>query len=239
MSTLKVNTQSLIEHSYKLYKNDYPFVIDNFIENVDCIMSAADLEFCLNNPNYPGYILHQEKGKIVSDDGEWNVHPNVKERFDALRDGHGICIMGYGEHSKETNDLMGVFEQIFDVNAKLYLQVNFNSTEVGFGLHADDRDMMGIFIVQIEGYTDWKIFKNRQSGLYAQDRRYDGISENDLEIDLYHRLLPGQLLYIPHRTFHLAKPSSRRVSLSIPCLARNRNSLPDHDRNFYKLNIGE
>ena len=49
MSTLKVNTQSLIEHSKKMHKSDYPFVIDNFIENVDCIMSVADLEFCLNN----------------------------------------------------------------------------------------------------------------------------------------------------------------------------------------------
>ena len=238
MSTLKVNTQSLIEHSYKLYKNDYSFVIDNFIENVDCIMSVTDLEFCLNNPNHSGYIVHQED-KMISGGGEYNFHPNVGERFDALHGGLGICLTNYGEYSQETNDLVGIFEQIFDVNAKLYLQVNLNSTKVGYGLHVDDRVTMGIFIIQIEGYADWKVFKNRQSCLYAQDRRHDcEIDENDLEIDLYHRLLPGQLLYIPHRAFHIAKPSSRRVSLSVPCFPRNSNSVPDYDRNFYKLNIG-
>jgi Cupin superfamily protein len=261
MSKLKANWGSFNEEILlNLFVDDHPFIIRKFVENPESLATWQDVEECCNNPCSPGYIMHPQRGKVVSNGSEWNFQPNVKDRFDALHNGGGVCLLDYGEHSEETNELMGFFEDKFNVDAKSFLQIQLDGMP-GYGLHCDSRKTMGIFILQIDGSTDWRVYNNRLSGLYDHEGQshWDLILKNQLGEgiefgykkdgrlhDLFQKRLnliiedvlnPGDLIYIPHCMYHHAIPNKKRISLSIPCFIRDPQEKPAVDRRYYRLKM--
>jgi hypothetical protein len=251
MSKLKANWGSFNEEVLlNLFVDDHPFVIKKFVENPESLATWQDVEECCNNPCSPGYIMHPQHGKLVSNGSEWNFQPNVKDRFDALHNGGGVCLLDYGEHSEETNELMGFFEDKFNVDAKTFLQVQLDGMP-GYGLHCDSRETMGIFILQIYGTTNWRVYNNRLSGLYdhkgqseidliiknQKDTKLHDLFKSRLKLILEDVLTPGDLIYIPHCMYHHAIPSERRISLSIPCFIKQKEDENVVDRRYYRLNL--
>ena len=77
-------------------------------------------------------------------------------------------------------------------------------------------DQPANLIIQIEGETDWTVYNERCSTLI----KYDGYPYNPTEEEvtpcITHKMLPGDVLYIPARQYHCARPHDKRLSLSIP-----------------------
>jgi ribosomal protein L16 Arg81 hydroxylase len=248
MSKLKANYHYFNDEILlDLFIKDSPFLIRNFVENPECLATWEDVEKCFHNPFLAGYLMHPTKGKILDDGSEWEFHRNAKNRFDILHEGGGVCILDYGEYNEETNELMGFFEDKFNVNARTFIQTHLHGMS-GYGLHADARETMGIFILQVEGLTEWKIYDNRFTSLVDQEHplylevfnRYNSGElkekiDEKMNLVLEKVLTPGDLIYIPHRMYHHAVPSQRRISLSIPCFIREPDKKPDVDRRFYRI----
>lgn len=248
MSLLRANYDFMTEKMYEnLFIDDTPFYVENFVYNPECLATWKDVEICCNQPWQPGYLMDPNKGKVIPDGHEWACHGKTKERFDMLYNQGGVCFLDYGEHNEETNELMGFFEDKFNVNARGFLQAHLEPM-TGYGLHCDARETMGIFIVQIEGRTDWKIYNNRLSSLVNVDhpvhmafnsKRESGetqkLFDERLKLVIDVRMNPGDLIYIPHRMYHHATPFERRLSLSIPCFAREQGDKPEIDRRYYRI----
>jgi ribosomal protein L16 Arg81 hydroxylase len=228
-----------------LLKNDNPHFFKSFISNFNSIASWADIESCLNRPEIFNFELIDKDSNMKIDIPQANKtwvwdHP-VQDKgflFDKINHGHGLVIMNYASYSETTNKLVQTFEKLFDVNAALHVYCGLEGAG-SFPIH-DDYPVN--FIIQIEGKTRWKVFHNRISNLYQigtlNSRRYDKqIDETDLEVALDVELEPGDALYIPSRCYHVAYPTAKRISVSIPCWIKypsdplNKSS----DRNWYSI----
>jgi len=234
------------EQFENLILHDKPFIVRDFYDDPSKLATWKDVEEVCNNGNYPGYIMHPQIGKIIADGGEWNFHPNVKDRFDCILNGGGACILHYDAHNAHTNELAKFFEDRFNVDARFFLQAQLHPMD-GYGLHSDDRNTVAIFIVQIEGTTSWKVYDNRQSSLFDNEHprskdffvkyKNDEGLYSKMDLVLEETLYPGDLIYIPHRMYHWAVPSEKRISLSIPCSAREEGNKPHVNRGWYRLQL--
>ena len=100
-------------------------------------------------------------------------------------------------------------------------------------------DYTSNFIIQVEGETDWTVYNNRCAWAVKRAHRpvfLDGKDTDGLDIALQHRLKPGDMLYIPARSYHHAEPDSKRLSVSIP-LEHNAVDIKPTDRAYYKLKL--
>ena len=98
-------------------------------------------------------------------------------------------------------------------------------------------DTASNFIIQIEGSTHWTVYKNRCSNIIkpmetCQEEFNDMISEMEPAVDTI--LTPGDMIYIPARCYHQAKPTGRRLSVSIP-MQHMLPHLKPFDRTHYEL----
>lgn len=228
-----------------LLRNDQPHYFKNFLENPNLLVSWSDIESCINRPEIFNFELIDKdtnmKIEIPQANKTWVWDKLVQDKgfiFDKVNRGHGLVIMNYASFSEHTNRLMSIFENIFDVNAAIHVYCGLSGS-ASFPIH-DDYPVN--FIVQIEGKTRWKVFKNRSSSLFKigslNDKRHDKkIDEADLEVAIDIELQPGDALYIPSRCFHVAYPIEKRISVSIPCWIKYPNDpqSKSSDRNWYKI----
>lgn len=228
-----------------LLRNDIPHYFQNFIQDPATLVSWSDIESCMNRPEIYNFELIDKdtnmKIDIPQSNKTWIWDRLVQDKnflFDKLNRGHGLVIMNYASYSQTTNRLMDIFEKLFDVNAALHVYCGLSGS-VSFPIH-DDYPVN--FIVQVEGTTRWKVFKNRCSSLYKigtlNDLRSDKkIDEESLEVAIDVCLSPGDALYIPSRCFHVAYPTEKRISLSIPCWVKYPSdpATKSSDRNWYSI----
>lgn len=84
-------------------------------------------------------------------------------------------------------------------------------------------------IFQVEGVSKWIFYKNRVSTLVGKDeisRIYK--SDEDRHTHIYNKLeiqqeviaSPGDMCYIPARTYHQIIPMSDRISISFPLILK-------------------
>ena len=118
-------------------------------------------------------------------------------------------------------------------------------------------DTANNFIMQIEGETHWKVYKNRCSNIVKKQPQLkeefdfdattlDAYSTMDIdsneqaenvagmEVVIDHVLKPGDMLYIPARCYHQAQPDGKRLSVSIP-MQHMLPHLKPIDRKWYDL----
>lgn len=223
-----------------LLKNDKAHCFKQLLENPGDLLTWKDVEWCMNNPylyNFEMIDRYNNKIDIPEHRKAWIWNRTIQDKrflFEKFSEGNGLIIMNYGFHSEKTMYLLDIFEKLFDIHAAIHVYCGLENSK-SFPIHDD---YPANFIIQVEGTTKWKIFKNRISYLYKTGTMNNKLDEKDLEIDVEIELTPGDALYIPARAFHCAEPMGKRLSLSIPCWNRFTNDPENYyiDRNLYRIN---
>jgi len=224
-----------------LFLNDNPLYLKNIFPTPEKYLSWHDVEQCLNYPELFDFEVidphTNSKIEIPSYRKTWVWSKLVQDKsfiFDKINNGFGLVILNYGSYNDITNQLLKYFEQEFYVNAAIHVYCNIKENG-SFFIH---EDYPSNFIIQVEGTTPWKVYNNRLSNLYPTGIMNNFIKEKDLSVALDVVLEPGDVLYIPSRMYHYAKPCNKRLSMSIPCWNKYKTD-PEHfsiDRERYKLN---
>lgn len=226
--------------------DDKPHFFKNFVENPSDYVTWSTIEDCLNKPELFHFELiskeDNQKIEIPKYTKSWIWDRKVQDKrflIDKFNRGHGVVIMNYGYYSRQTMELLTVFERMFDIDAAIHVYCGLEDS-ASFPIH-DDYPVN--FIIQVEGKTRWKVFENRISYLYQIGTLNNQmpnrmIDEKELKVAIDVELEPGDALYIPSRCYHVAYPKGKRISMSIPCWVRYPNdpTTQTADRNWYNLN---
>jgi hypothetical protein len=231
--------QKLFKDSH-LLTTDKPFVFEKLITAPEEFLTWNTVEECLNNPvlyNFDIIDSHtNDKIKIPEYKKAWVFNKLVQDKkflFEQLDLGHTLIINNYGFYNTATNELLKLIETLFYTDAAMHVYCGLSGSK-SFKVH---EDIPSNFILQIEGVTSWTVFENRASTLVAS-----GYRPTDEEIQKFVPALtvdlhPGDLLYIPARTYHVAMPETKRLSISIPCWPKfNEPTEYSIDRTHYTIN---
>jgi hypothetical protein len=145
----------------------------------------------------------------------WARTPDQDKKLihDHIVSGKSFVILSYSRANARVKSLCAEIERHFDVNSDIHVYGARDSAN-SFKCHYDH---FANFIIQCEGETDWVVYKNRATSLW-EARNDKPVDESKYEVDWKGVLKPGDMLYIPDRAWHKATPTSRRLSMSIPCM---------------------
>ena len=220
----------------KLTINDDPFLVENFID-IKKYISWDVLNDAINsNIVYWEIIGHDgKKIDIPFKEPFWfKGHQQQNKSFikDYVNAGYTFVISRSSVLNNNLKLITSAIQKTFHVSADIHIYGSKGGSG-SFGPHAD---MPANFIIQIEGETEWVVFKNKVSNMLSLYHRDDNF--NNLDPMLEHRAKPGDLIYVPSRYYHCALPNSPRLSISIPCF----NPMEDEvnrlqtDTNIYNIN---
>lgn len=202
------------------------------------LVSWKIVEEIINTGKLPIELIESSGGKIDIPNRNYFWHSNrIQDKkfiFDLIREGLGFVILEYSRYNKEINDLCKLIEEYFPVLCDVHIYGGLSNAP-SFGPHVD---MPPNFIVQVEGTTTWRVFKNVASDLCSHEELNDPTIQPQFDLEFEQVLEPGDVIYIPSRRYHQALPSNKRLSVSIPC--RNKKYEPDFalNRNYYTLDKG-
>ena len=228
--------QRLVNEANFLWE-DRAYHFPKLLANPLQFLTWGDVEYCANNPAFYEFeMIDHENNKVNIDRHvrSWVYDKTVQDArqlVSHINHGHTFIIMNYGFHSRETQELLKTFESIFAIDCAIHVYGGKEGSK-SFNIHDD---YPSNFIIQVEGETEWKIYKNRISSMLQTGFLQDQIREENLEVDLHVTLQPGDALYIPSRAYHCAFPTGERLSMSIPCWTRMPNSTQTSDRNYYPI----
>jgi len=219
---------------------DKPGYFPGLISDPSKLITWEDIEDCVNRPELWEFeIIDQKNNKvdIPTSKKVWKYVGEVQNKaFVAqhVNDGCTLVIPNYGFRNKYTNELLYTLEKIFNIHGAIHVYCGLVGGK-SFSIHDD---YPANFIIQAEGETRWKVFNNRISYLYGTGRMNGKLKEDMLDVAIDVVLKPGDALYIPARTFHVAYPDKQRISLSVPCWNKLGTDGPDVavDRYRYKIN---
>lgn len=229
--------QRLYNEANFLY-DDRAYHFPKLIEDPSVFLTWEDVENCANNPTFYEFEMidhDQNKVNLKRHVKAWVLDKTVQDSLEIvnhINHGHTFIIMNYGFHNRNTQELLRIFENLFDIDCAIHVYGGLSGSK-SFKIHDD---YPSNFIIQVEGSTDWRVYKNRISSMLMTGTQQDTIKHEMLEIDLEVTLNPGDALYIPSRAYHSANPVGKRLSMSIPCWTRMPNTNQTSDRNFYRLN---
>ena len=150
--------------------------------------------------------------------------------------GHNLIINNFDQGFRKKQEIIEQFEKYFDGKTAFHVYAGLKKCN-SFNAHEDTASN---FILQVEGETHWEVYENRASHLIPQldytsvaDNLGQGVDPSKLTIAIDHVMQPGDILYIPARTYHRAFPKAKRLSLSIPL--QHLCSAQPVDRNYYDL----
>jgi len=216
-----------------VYTNEKPLHLIQWVKDFASLCTWKDIENCMNNPDLWGLELIDPKNRKLPYKGV-DLSREKDFLFDRFNNGdHGLVITKFGHYNATTRNLLRFFEERFDVNAEIHVYCGLSSQSTSFKIHCDAPTN---FIIQVEGTCHWKIYENRMSNLLDFEHSHpDHVYEEDLTTVIDTVLNPGDGVMIPPRQYHVAIPTGRRISLSIPCWGRERGSRTRCDRNYYKF----
>lgn len=194
----------------------------------------SEVEWALNNPQFFDIQLVNRETNVYHEmmiyERCWSRPSfDVKDIMDGVADGHNIIINNFGWVNRQKQEILHQFENHFPgARCELHIYAGIAPTK-SFKIH---EDFANNFILQVEGETRWKVYKNRRSMVWEQIQ-YD-LDENDLEVAIDVVMQPGDMLFIPQGCYHWAQPQSKRLSCSIP-LWTNTPHLKKFDRKYYAL----
>jgi hypothetical protein len=231
--------QRLLNEANFLYEDKAYFFPQLVPDPGDFFLTWNDVEICANNPTlFEFELIDHDNNKVEINryTRAWIHHKQVQDHrqiVEHINHGHTFIIMNYAFYSRWTQELMKTFESIFAVDCAIHVYGGKEGAK-SFNIHDD---YPSNFIIQVEGETEWKIYKNRISNMLQTGTAQDTIREDNLEVDLHVTLKPGDALYIPSRAYHCAFPTGKRLSMSIPCWTRMPNSNQTSDRNYYPIHV--
>ena len=206
------------------------------------LVTWKDIEYCLNNPNqFDIKFINRFVNQFIDypkHERAWdpNPQPEVGQLMDIFAEGHTCIIEKFEYINQSKRDILFDLEERFNVHASMHVFCGIGDTR-SFNIHEDYANNL---IIQVEGETHWEVYENRASHLIPQldytsvaDNLGQGVDPSKLTIAIDHVMQPGDILYIPARTYHRAFPKAKRLSLSIPL--QHLCSAQPVDRNYYDL----
>jgi len=212
--------------------NDNPIHKSIGSENTSNLVNWQIVEECLNSNLFRFEIISNSIKQNVSQSNYFWYSTPVQDKnfiFNMILSGATFVLLEY--RNKQTSELLHEIEKQFDVVCDAHVYGGISIDSKSFNPHVD---IPSNFIVQVEGKTLWKIYKNQASDLFSQEEINSTSVKDNLELDFEILLNPGDILYVPARRFHEAIPNGKRLSISIPCRSKkyDRNIL-NLDRNYY------
>ena len=206
----------------------------NVIDEVYDWCSWKDVEQCINNPQFYEleFIKNGEKLNLPVSPRIWSQpHIHKEDCYKLFQDECGMIINNFQFISKKKCELLAGIERQFTVDAAMHVYCGIGG-HGSFNIH---EDYAHNFIIQVEGETDWTVYKNRASNLVAKNQGIPNHDERKFEVDIDVTMKSGDVLYIPARTYHRAKPKGQRLSVSVP-MASTLSGLVGEDRKWYEIN---
>ena len=150
-----------------------------------------------------------------------------------------MIINNFDSGLPKQQEILGYFEKHFTAKMAMHLYAGLDNCR-SFNIHEDTASN---FIVQVEGETQWTVYKNKCSNIIDRtatypevELTYHGIEDMIpfLEKQVSTLLVPGDILYIPARCYHQAQPHGKRLSVSIPMQHMIPHIKPI-DRKYYEI----
>lgn len=212
--------------------NDKSIYLEDVIEFSEDFCDWNQIEYAVNHPYlFKFELIDSNSNKIIIPENNymWTDHPTQSNKFiiDNINLGNGLVITRWDDANHFTNNFCKMLDNTFDVASSAHVYCGLAGSK-SLKLHTDEPPN---FIIQIEGKTRWRVFKNRLSSLYRSGKFVP--NENDLELDFEITMKPGDLLYVPNKVYHKAMPDQKRISISFPCWPTSNKQ----DRNYYKINL--
>ena len=204
----------------------------NVIDEVYDWCSWKDVEQCINNPQFYDLEFIDNGGKLDIPEipRVWSYpHINKEDCYKRFEEGCGMIINNFQFVSRKKQELLAGIERQFTVHAAMHVYCGIGG-HGSFNIH---EDYAHNFIIQVEGETEWTVYNNKASYLVP---KYEGtIDESKLNVAIDVTMKSGDVLYIPARTYHRAKPKGQRLSVSVP-MASTLSGLVGEDRKWYEIN---
>jgi len=197
-----------------------PRFLGKIIDNLDDYITWDTIEYCLNNPQFYPIDLIKDNSKISIPVNQYHWLGSIANKkfiIDSVNQGKTFIILNYSHNNQTTASLMEELTKKFNVHPDIHVYGGLLGSD-SFSIH---KDYPPNIIVQVYGETPWKIWK--------------GDITNTPDINIV--LKPGEVLYVPGGLYHVASPTTQRVSMSIPCWPNlASDNFEFTDRNFYKIN---
>lgn len=157
--------------------------------------------------------------RIVLNGDEYQPNQRASEsevRQDILnkyKEGWTVVLQNIGQCLPTIKHIQNTIEQIFPANTNINLYFTPAHTEQGFKAHFDTHDVLAL---QVHGSKVWK-YENT-SRLTVRKKRFSNECESDERSYLKHKLIKGEMLYIPRGFWHYATPtddSSLHITIGI------------------------
>ena len=231
MSEVKEKFSNLIKDQ-NLNIFDGPFVVKNFLKNVEDYLNWNTLNEAINNDVVEWRLIEEEAKEnfeIPWTGPFWTGIRQQNKQFilDHVNNGSTFLITGCCILNDNLKSLVSDIQKTFPVACDIHIYGSKGTNSKSFNPHSDRPNN---FIIQAIGDTDWIVFKNRISNMLLYE--YYEPKRGELIPALEVTLSPGDLLYIPPRAYHAALPSMPRLSMSIPCISLDYFDLIQHLPNF-------
>ena len=218
--------------------DDNPQLFRGIVDDPHELATWEEVEYCINFPQFYDIRFIDSNSldfiQIPKHQRCWaHDSQDVRDLMQAWVDGHNLIINNFDSGFKKKQEILKQFEEHFDARMALHVYAGCKGCS-SFRVHEDTASN---FIIQIEGSTHWTVYKNRCSNIIkpmetCQEEFNDMISEMEPAIDTM--LTPGDMIYIPARCYHQAKPTGKRLSVSIP-MQHMLPHLKPFDRTYYEL----
>ena len=225
---------SLFFQQVDLYQNDKPVLVKNFLPHPEKYLSWKDVQISLD-----GYYSHWEiikngiKQNIPKIPSRWhNEFYDKKFLSDSINNNDIFTILNYSIHNEYTRALCKEIEELFPVVAEIHVYGSKGNTSSSFPQHYD---MPSNFIIQAYGECKWEVYSNSISNL-LEASNYTPSDLTQFTPLIQTTLKPGDMIYIPSRTYHAAFPDQPRLSISIPCHSSISTGADGRvDKNYFKI----
>ena len=219
--------------SRNLEQDDGAVYLSNFLDNPTDYLAWKDVETCLNRDDVYWELIKEDgrKKDVQMYKPYWSPVPCQEKKtiHEHIRQGLSFVITGYSKVNRKVSNLCIEVERSCDVNTGVHVYGS-RGRSPSFPIHCDN---FSNFIIQTVGSTYWQVYKNRHTSLLRPSNAKP-LNHDILEIDWEGILSPGDLLYIPNRAYHQARPDEPRLSMSIPCAPDVINS-NFYDRRYYQV----
>ena len=202
-----------------LIYNDKPVFVQNFLPDYEKYISWQDVENSLNYYNYRWSIIENSSRINIPEYADSNNKSSQNKSFISHHINQGNTFI-IGDFSIHNFLIKGLCQEIENIFPEIACGVNVfgsktTTTTSSFKPHSDKHP---IFVFNIAGECDWTLYKNQSSYLLGHHDLNILVNEKDLSPSLEITLSPGDMLYIPQKVYHLAKPKDTepyRLSLSV------------------------
>lgn len=234
--------KTLYSHKSALLFNDHPGLFKNQGIDPKLYASWSEIEKVLN----ANTIVETNPFELISKDNKhkleipirkslWKDRIDKKFVIDKINEGNSLVITRWEDFNSTCEEFCKNLDSLFSINSSAHVYCGLNNSK-SFPIHNDNPCN---FVLQVEGQTEWRVYKNKMSHLFTQID-FNLVSKHlenyrNMEIVMECILEPGDVLYIPARMYHQAIPNTKRISISFPCPLLDSFFVPI-DRNYYKIN---